>query len=80
MFKTKRFNRLRFSTLEAICEALNCQPGDTIDNFFSNVCLEIKVTPKSFLSNFWGSVHGVIYHRYAIALPIRKAAARATMA
>ena len=26
--KTGKISAIRFSTLEAICEALNCQPGD----------------------------------------------------
>lgn len=29
--KTGKVNAIRFSTLEAICEALNCQPGDVLE-------------------------------------------------
>lgn len=29
--KTGKINAVRFSTLEAICEVLNCQPGDILE-------------------------------------------------
>ena len=29
--KTGKIFAIRFSTLEAICEALNCQPGDILE-------------------------------------------------
>ena len=29
--KTGRISAIRFSTLEAICEALHCQPGDILE-------------------------------------------------
>jgi len=29
--KTGKINAVRFSTLAAICEALNCQPGDVLE-------------------------------------------------
>lgn len=29
--KNGHVNAIRFSTLEAICEALNCQPGDILE-------------------------------------------------
>lgn len=29
--KTGKVSAIRFSTLEAICKALNCQPGDIIE-------------------------------------------------
>lgn len=29
--KTGKINAVRFSTLEAICRALNCQPGDLLE-------------------------------------------------
>lgn len=29
--KTGKVNAIRFSTLEAICDALNCQPGDILE-------------------------------------------------
>lgn len=29
--KTGKINAVRFSTLEAICDALNCQPGDILE-------------------------------------------------
>ena len=30
VLKTGKAKAIRFSTLEAICEALNCQPGDIL--------------------------------------------------
>lgn len=29
--KTGKVSAIRFSTLEAICQALNCQPGDILE-------------------------------------------------
>lgn len=29
--KTGKISAIRFSTLEAICQALNCQPGDILE-------------------------------------------------
>ena len=29
--KTGKVKAIRFSTLEAICKSLNCQPGDTLE-------------------------------------------------
>jgi putative transcriptional regulator len=29
--KTSKVKAIRFSTLESICEALNCQPGDILE-------------------------------------------------
>ncbi len=37
--KTGKISAIRFSTLEAICEALNCQPGDILE-FDPNVPAE----------------------------------------
>jgi putative transcriptional regulator len=31
IFKTGKARGVRFSTLEAICEALECQPGDLLE-------------------------------------------------
>ena len=31
VLKTGKARAIRFSTLEAICEALNCQPGDLLE-------------------------------------------------
>lgn len=31
ILKTNKAKAVRFSTLEAICEALNCQPGDILE-------------------------------------------------
>jgi putative transcriptional regulator len=31
ILKTGKARAVRFSTLEAICEALNCQPGDILE-------------------------------------------------
>ena len=37
ILKTGKAKAIRFSTLEAICEALDCQPGDILSyNFSSN--------------------------------------------
>jgi len=30
--KTGKVKAIRFSTLEAVCTALNCQPGDILEN------------------------------------------------
>ena len=30
--KTGKISAIRFSTLEAICEALDCQPGDILEH------------------------------------------------
>lgn len=32
ILKNGKAKAIRFSTLEAICEALNCQPGDIIEH------------------------------------------------
>ena len=31
VLKTGKISAIRFSTLEAICEALRCQPGDILE-------------------------------------------------
>ncbi len=31
IFKTRKAKAVRFSTLESICEALDCQPGDLLE-------------------------------------------------
>jgi putative transcriptional regulator len=31
ILKTNKAKAIRFSTLESICEALNCQPGDILE-------------------------------------------------
>jgi putative transcriptional regulator len=31
ILKTNKAKAMRFSTLEAICKALNCQPGDILE-------------------------------------------------
>lgn len=31
LLKTGKVKAIRFSTLEAICQALNCQPGDLLE-------------------------------------------------
>ena len=38
--KNGRVSAIRFSTLEAICEALQCQPGDLLE--YDNKKVEIK--------------------------------------
>ena len=35
--KTGKISAIRFSTLEAICEVLNCQPGDILE-YDPNAC------------------------------------------
>jgi putative transcriptional regulator len=32
LLKTGKVKAIRFSTLEAICEALDCQPGDLLEH------------------------------------------------
>ena len=32
ILKNNKAKAIRFSTLEAICEALDCQPGDILEN------------------------------------------------
>jgi putative transcriptional regulator len=32
VFKTGKAKGVRFSTLQAICEALDCQPGDILES------------------------------------------------
>ena len=34
--KNGRVSAIRFSTLQALCEALHCQPGDIIEYEFDN--------------------------------------------
>jgi putative transcriptional regulator len=36
ILKTGKAKAVRFSTLEAICEALNCQPGDILEFVHEN--------------------------------------------
>ncbi len=36
ILKTGKAKAVRFSTLEAICEALNCQPGDILEYISEN--------------------------------------------
>lgn len=36
--KTGKVSAIRFSTLVAICEALNCQPGDILEYMADNEC------------------------------------------
>ncbi len=33
ILKTGKAKAIRFSTLEAICKALDCQPGDILEHF-----------------------------------------------
>lgn len=37
ILKTGKAKAVRFSTLEAICEALNCQPGDILEFVPENI-------------------------------------------
>ena len=34
--KTGKVKAIRFSTLEAICKTLNCQPGDILEYVYTN--------------------------------------------
>ena len=45
ILKTGKAKAIRFSTLEAICEALDCQPGDILS--YSHVASSPKVTEDS---------------------------------
>lgn len=40
--KTGKITAIRFSTLEAICEALNCQPGDILE-YDKNTKLDMSI-------------------------------------
>jgi putative transcriptional regulator len=43
VLKTGKARAVRFSTLEAICEALQCQPGDLLE--FASTPEEKEITP-----------------------------------
>lgn len=38
ILKTGKAKAIRFSTLEAICKVLNCQPGDVLEYQSDGVC------------------------------------------
>ena len=40
ILKTNKARALRFSTLELLCEHLNCTPGDLIENITDNSTLQ----------------------------------------
>ncbi|WP_227104853.1 helix-turn-helix domain-containing protein [Chromobacterium rhizoryzae] len=44
ILKTGKARAIRFSTLEAICEALQCQPGDLLD--YAASTKEDQAVPK----------------------------------
>jgi putative transcriptional regulator len=44
ILKTGKARAVRFSTLEAICEALHCQPGDLLA--FASVSEEMEIGQK----------------------------------
>ena len=49
ILKTGKAKAIRFSTLEAICEVLNCQPGDILEyageeNETTNICIKIIIS------------------------------------
>ena len=57
--KTGKISAIRFSTLEAICEALNCQPGDILeyvkeddanDYWFKKIMAYVIIFFKYYLS------------------------------
>ena len=43
ILKTGKARAIRFSTLEAICEALQCQPGDLLE--FASTSKEKEIIP-----------------------------------
>jgi putative transcriptional regulator len=43
ILKTGKAKAVRFSTLEAICKALNCQPGDILEYKSSNIDILNKI-------------------------------------
>ena len=43
ILKTGKARAVRFSTLEAICEALQCQPGDLLE--FASTSEETEIIP-----------------------------------
>ena len=55
ILKTGKARAIRFSTLEAICEVLKCQPGDMLQ-FQRDSALERRRSPSARLSNS-GSLH-----------------------
>ncbi|MBE9462640.1 helix-turn-helix domain-containing protein [Dyadobacter subterraneus] len=42
ILKTGKAKAIRFSTLDAICKVLNCQPGDILEYVESDVEVEIS--------------------------------------
>ena len=49
--KTGKVSAIRFSTLEAICETLNCQPGDILEYQKEEQRLEPLVKKEKFFIN-----------------------------
>ncbi len=45
ILKNNKAKAIRFSTLEAICQALNCQPGDILE-FVADEASQTKENPK----------------------------------
>ena len=45
--KTGKISAIRFSTLEAICEVLDCQPGDILE--YSVSSKKVLITPSLWL-------------------------------
>lgn len=46
--KTGKVSGVRFSTLDAICEALGCQPGDIIQYSSEAPCLEPSASEEGY--------------------------------
>ena len=46
--KTGKVRAIRFSTLDAICKALNCQPGDILEHVSTDDDEEDKEKEKEF--------------------------------
>jgi putative transcriptional regulator len=51
ILKTGKARAVRFSTLEAICEAMQCQPGDLLAYVPSSVAEEVAVADRATASS-----------------------------
>ncbi len=52
ILKNNKARAVRFSTLEAICRALDCQPGDILEYRKDEVCKEILSQQNTLTKNF----------------------------
>jgi putative transcriptional regulator len=46
ILKTGKARAVRFSTLEAICDAMQCQPGDLLEYVASPVAEDAAIVPE----------------------------------